>query len=99
MTRIWHQAAQTIIVISFICILALGLWMSTWYPYNQIAEKLNADGYTDVEVTTAWFNRAPIQCSGKHTTLAKYSAVRRGRAVTGFACYRGWIWGVAYWDN
>ena len=68
-------------------------------PRWKVVEALETEGYSEVTLSYAFINRAPIQCGGEDDDLYTYSAMRGQKAVTGFACYRGWAWGVAHWDN
>ena len=68
-------------------------------PYWSVKSRLKTDGYTQIDLSHAWWNRAPISCSGDDVSKYTYTARKASKDVTGFACYRGPVWGVAYWDN
>lgn len=67
------------------------------YGKTKVEELLKEDGFTNIVVSKAWINRSPIQCSD--SPIYSYAARYHGRAVTGFACYRGMVWGAKYWND
>jgi len=74
-------------------------WFAFMHSRNVVVADLEDRGYRNVELSVAFINRAPMQCSGKSTSIYTYTAERNGKPVDGFACNRGWPWGVAHWDN
>lgn len=99
MKRFFANIVAIGIVLVFCAILGAGIYGAYAWPRHKVTAQMEAEGYTDVVLSHAFINRAPYQCGGDDVDLYTYTARINQRPVTGFACYRGWLWGVAHWDN
>ena len=99
MRRFLEQLTSIILVVFMGAAIVMFAYTAMMWPRWKVTEALEAEGYYEVTLSHAFINRAPIQCGGEDDDLYTYSAMRGQKAVTGFACYRGWAWGVAHWDN
>jgi len=99
MKKFFRDLVQVgVIVFAIVAFLAVSIGLFMW-PARAVTEQLESEGYRNVSLSITFWNRALLQCGGRGVSLYTYEATRDSKPVEGFACYRGFFWGVAHWDN
>lgn len=86
------------LVVVGLLLIPIGIYGSIVYPNSKIVEELEAQGYTDVDTSMAFYSSHPfdLRCSGKHPTIRNWTARKANKSHNGDACWSALL-GAKIW--